>query len=100
MNEPKRYNIVVSPAAERDMDSIAEYLNSFSERTAMKRLYEFDEAIDSLREMPLRCPLAGNEPYAKKGYHYLVVYPYLVFFTVSGNTVRIRRVIDGRSNYK
>ena len=99
MEEQKQYKIAVMPAADRDIDTIADYLNTISEQTALKHLDKLEREINSLRQMPFRCPLARNEEYAKKGYRYLIINNYLVFFTVSGETVQIRRIIDGRSNY-
>ena len=99
MDDLKQYKIDVLPAALTDIDNIVAYLNTLSTQTAGKHLDEIDGGINSLRVFPFRCPPAKNEKYAKLGYRYLVVGYYLVFFTVENDTVKIRRIVDGRRNY-
>ena len=93
------YKVIVHKKAQHDINRIIDYLNTLSPLTADNQYNEFTREIDSLAFMPLRCPPARDEALAKRGYHYLIVRHYLVFFTVSGNTVRVRRMVDGRSNY-
>ena len=95
----KRYKIIIHSTAKADERDIIQYLRAISPSVAKYYHRTFADAFRSLDELPLRCPPARNEEYARKGYHYLVVGNYLVFFTVSDDTVRIRRIIDGRSNY-
>lgn len=99
MDELKQYKIKVLPAALSDIDNIVDYLNTLSARTAEKHLDKLEGGINSLRTFPLRCPPAKIEKYAKLGYRYLVINYYLAFFTVEGDTVKIQRIFDGRSNY-
>ena len=99
MDELKQYKIDVPPAALADVDEIVDYLNTLSAETAVKHLTQINDGINSLRTLPLRCPPAKNDEYAKKGWHYLVVIYYLVFFTVEEDTVKIQRIVDGRKNY-
>ncbi len=93
------YKVILHKTARRDIDKIIDYLNTFSPLAADNQYDEFIRKIDSLAFMPLRCPPARNEALAQRGYHYLIVRHYLVFFTVSGNTVKVRRIVDGRSDY-
>jgi plasmid stabilization system protein ParE len=53
----------------------------------------------SLDKMPQRCPKPRDLVLAAKGYRYLVVEKYLIFFVVTEDTVQIRRIIYGRRNY-
>ncbi len=99
MDEQKQYKIEVLPAALSDIDYIVDYLNTLSARIAENHMDRISYCIKSLRMFPLRCPPAKNEKYAKLGYHYLVINYYLVFFSVEGNTVKIQRIVDGRSDY-
>ena len=95
----KRYKVRVLPAAQRNVKDILRLLTALSPDTA--RLYHelFAAGFRSLTEMPLRCPPARDAYMAERGYRYLLVRNYLVFFLVSGDTVQITHVIDGRSNY-
>ena len=99
MDEQKQYRIEVLPAALSDIDHIVDYLNTLSERTAQNHMDKIINGIKSLCIFPLRCPPVKNETYAKLGYHYLVISYYLAFFTVEGDAVIIRRIVDGRSDY-
>lgn len=75
------YKVVVHKKAQPDIDSIIDCLNTLSPLTADNQYNEFTREIDSLAFMPLRCPPARDESLAKRGYHYLIVRHYLVFFT-------------------
>ena len=50
--------------------------------------------------MPERCPRPRDLALAAKGYRYLIVENYLVFYTISGQTVQIQRILYGRRNYQ
>ena len=66
MDELKQYKIDVPPAALADVDEIVDYLNTLSAETAVKHLTQINDGINSLRTLPLRCPPAKNDEYAKK----------------------------------
>ena len=50
--------------------------------------------------MPERCPRPRDLALAAKGYRYLIVENYLIFYVVSGGTVQIRRILYGRRDYR
>ena len=58
------------------------------------------ERIASLSAMPERCPRPRDLVLAAKGYRYLVVEKYLVFFVIVEDTVQIRRILFGRRDYQ
>lgn len=95
----QRYKVRVLPAAQKNVREILRFLAALSGDTA--RLYQelFAAAFRSLSEMPMRHPPARDAYMAEKGYRFLVVRNYLVFFLVSGDTVQITHIIDGRSDY-
>ena len=49
--------------------------------------------------MPERCPRPKDLALAAKGYRYLIVKNYLVFYAVVGDTVQIRRILYARRDY-
>ena len=55
--------------------------------------------ISSLSKMPERCPKPKDLALAAKGYRYLIVKNYLVFYVVVGDTVQIRRILYARRDY-
>ena len=94
----EEYKVIVLPSAAVDLDRIIEYLDTLSPLAATAHSRAIIEAIDSLTILPNRCPPARDRLLAEKGYRYLIVKTYLIFYTVSGDTVLIRRVVDGRGH--
>ena len=50
--------------------------------------------------MPERCPRSRDLALAAKGYRYLVVGNYLVFYVIVGPAVQIRRILYAKRDYK
>ena len=95
----EQYKIRIYSAAKRDMREIVGYLNTLSEQAAVKYYDLLMEEIGSLAEMPHRYPRPKNRVLAAKGYRYLVVKDYLVFYVVVGEVVQIRRILYGKRDY-
>ena len=79
---------------------VIDYLNTLSQDTALKYYDRLTSEIASLSMMPERCPRPRDLALAAKGYRYLVVGNYLVFYVVAGNVVQIRRILYARRDYK
>ena len=94
------YKVLIFPAAEQDLSDIVDYLNTLSPDVALRYYDLLTEEIASLAQMPNRCPKPRDLALAAKGYRYLIVKDYIVFYVVSGNTVEIRRIVYGRRNYQ
>ena len=93
------YKVKIYPTAKRDLLEIIDYLNTLSPEAALRYYDLLTEEIASLSTMPERCPRPKDLALAAKGYRYLVVKNYLVFYVVSGDTVQIRRILYGRRDY-
>ena len=93
------YKVKIYPAAKRDLMDIIGYLNTSSPDAALRYYDLLTERISSLSHLPERCPSPKDAALRAKGYRYLIVEKYLVFFVVSGDIVQIRRIVDGRRNY-
>lgn len=93
------YKVRIYPTAKRDLLEIIDYLNTLSPEAALRYYDLLTEEIASLATMPERCPRPKDLALAAKGYRYLVVKNYLVFYVVSGDTVQIRRILYGRRDY-
>ena len=50
--------------------------------------------------MPERCPKPKDLALAAKGYRYLIVKNYLVFYVIVGDTVQIHRILHARRDYR
>ena len=96
----ERYDIKIYPAAAQDLKDIVNYLNTLSPQAALNYYDLLIEKISSLSQMPERCPKPKDLALAARGYRYLLVNSYMVFFVVSGKTVQIRRILYARRNYR
>ena len=95
----EHYNVKIYPSAEQDLRSIIDYLNTLSPSTALRYYDLLIEEIESLSQMPHRCPRPKDLALAAKGYRILRVKNYLVFYVVSSDTVQVRRILYGRRDY-
>lgn len=93
------YKIRIYPSAQRDLQEIVDYLNTLSADTALRYYDLIVSEISSLSTMPLRFPHPRDLSLAAKGYRYLTVKNYLVFYIVSGDTVQIHRILYARRDY-
>ena len=96
----EKYNVLLYPTAKQDFLEIIDYLNTLSPEAALRYYDLLTEEISSLSHMPERCPHPRDLALAAKGYRYLIVKDYLVFYVISGNTVQIRRILYGRRDYQ
>lgn len=94
------YKIKVFPEAKQDMEDIVSCLNIFSPDVALRYYDLLVEEIASLAQMPERRHRPKDIALAAKGYRYLIVKNYLVFYVVEGDTVQIRRIPYARRNYQ
>lgn len=93
------YKIRIFPSAERDLQEIADHLNTLSKDAALEYYDLIVSEIASLSTTPERYPHPRDLPLAAKGYRYMSVKSYLVFYTVSGDTVQIHRIVYARRDY-
>ena len=96
----EKYEVKIFSTAKQDLLEIIDYLNTLSPETALRYYDKLTEEIGGLSHMPERCPLSLihiSEPTRRR---YLIVENYLVFYTISGQTVQIQRILYGRRNYQ
>ena len=95
----KNYKVLIFPTAKQDLLEIIEYLNTLSNQAALRYYDLLTEQIASLSYMPMRCPKPKDLALAAKGYRYLIVEDYLVFYKVIDDVVQIHRILYTRRNY-
>ena len=96
----ENYKIKIFPRAKQDMEEVIDYLNTLSPDVALKYYDLLVEEIAGLSQMPERCPRPKDLALAARGYRYLIVKNYLVFYVIAGDTVQSRRILYARRNYK
>ena len=94
------YKVRIFPEAKQDLLELIDYLNTLSPDAAVRMYDKITEEIAGLSRMPERCPRPRDLALAAKGYRYLIVEKYLVFYVVEGDVVQIRRILYGRRNYQ
>ena len=93
------YKIKIFPSAQSDLQEIADYLNTLSKNAALRYYDLIVSEIASLSTMPMRYPHPRDLPLAAKGYRYMRVENYLVFYIVTDDTVQIHRILYARRDY-
>jgi len=98
------YKVEGSESAEKDLRDIVRYISSQFDApmTALKMMDIIEEAVNSLEDMPQRCPLVADERLAALGYRKLIVKNYFVFFTVDeqNKVVDIERILHARRDWQ
>ena len=98
-----KYNLVVYPKAELDMDDIFNYIYSVLHNTsaAIKQIEDFESALNKVCSFPESCPLVENEYIANKSLRKLIVNNYIVFYIADKlkKEIQVVRVLYGMMNY-
>ncbi|GMQ77423.1 MAG: hypothetical protein BMS9Abin01_2769 [Gammaproteobacteria bacterium] len=88
----KRYKVEISPAAENNIEEIADYIAKDSVIDAL-RWYELTkDIIATLAEMPERCPIAVENEAVYQEIRHLVFGNYRVLFTVVHESIQVLHV--------
>ena len=96
----ENYKVKIYPEAKKDLREIIDHLNELSPEAALRYYDEITEKISSLSRVPDRCPRPRSLMLAAKGYRYLIVRQYLVFFVIREREVQIRRILFARRDYE
>jgi toxin ParE1/3/4 len=73
-----KFKVEITPAAERDVEEIW-----------------IEEQIDTLEQLPERCPLIPENEQLGTSYRHLLHGAYRTIFRINGKTVYILRIIHG-----
>lgn len=95
----EHYKIKIYTSAQQDLRDIVAYLNTLAPDSALEYYDLIIQKIASLAELPERCPHPRDLALKAKGYRYLLVKNYYVFFIVKGDTIQIRRILYAKRNY-
>jgi len=79
----QEYNVVFSETAESDLSEVVEYLSNFSPNIARRYYDEIMVKALSLAFMPQRCPFVQDDALRNKGYRWLFVRNYTIFFVIN-----------------
>lgn len=98
---PRKHKIKYAPAAVDDMDEIFSYISQDNITSAEMMLEKINRGIAKLAEFPNMGSVLSDEEYTliQRGYRFIVVQPYLVFYRITNNTIIIHRILHGRRDY-
>ncbi len=97
----QRNEIKYTPVAVDDMDEIFSFISVDDVLAAAMMLERLDRQISMLAEFPDLGAVLSDEDYplVQRGYRFVVVQPYLVFYRVVDQVVVIHRILHGRRDY-
>jgi len=90
-----KYNVEITPAAERDVEEIWIYIADDSPENATTFILRLEEQIDTLEQLPERCPLIPENEQLGTSYRQLLHGAYRTIFRINDKTVYILRIIHG-----
>lgn len=84
-----------------DLDVIFSFINEDNRSAALNMVDRIEEAILRLEGNPrLGAVLTGNYlPQGNRGYRYIVVKPYVVFYRIGKNELYILRILHSRQDW-
>ncbi|WP_227940106.1 type II toxin-antitoxin system RelE/ParE family toxin [Alkalihalobacillus deserti] len=88
-------------AAIDDMDEIFSYISHENVSAAERLLENLDCQIGSLADFPNLGTVLSEEKYTlvERGFRFIVVHPYLVFYKIRDDSIIIHRILHGRRDY-
>ena len=98
---PRKSKIQYTPAAIDDMDEVFSYISQDNVAAAENMLTKFNASISGLADFPNKGSVLSDDEYAliQRGYRFIVVNPYLIFYRIINDTVVIHRILHGRRDY-
>lgn len=98
---PRKHKIKYTPAAVDDMDEIFSYISQDHITNAEILLERLNGEIVKLADFPNMGSVLSDEENTiiQRGYRFIVVQPYLVFYRITDNTIIIHRILHGRRDY-
>lgn len=98
---PQKSKIKYTPAAVDDMDEIFSYISQDNVEAAESMLNRLNDSISGLSDFPNRGAVLSEDEYflIQRGYRFIVVSPYVVFYRIINDTLVIHRILHGRRDY-
>ena len=97
----QEYNVVFSETADGDLDDIVVYLSNYTPNIARRYYDEIMVKSLSLAFMPHRCSFVQDKALREKGYRWLSVRNYTIFFVIDeiNSVVDIRAIMYSSREY-
>jgi toxin ParE1/3/4 len=95
------YSILLSEDAYCDIEEMFSYISKDNKKAAKELRTRVYSGIKNLATFPYKYPAVQEDdaPGAERGYRYMVVTPYIVFYRVMEERLIIARVLHSRQNW-
>ncbi len=99
MEGSRSYGVEVSAVAQGDLQAIVEFIADDNPGTALRVLNQIEDCCGTLKKMPERGRVVPElAAVGLHTYRELVLFPWRVIYRISGLTVFVMAVLDGRRN--
>jgi len=93
------FDVLIFPLAQADLSDTREYHEKVLKTPSMRVFEKILDVIAQLERNPLIYPLLKDPTLRAKGYRFVPIDNFLLFFVVFANQVQIRRFLYGGRNY-
>jgi len=94
------YHLQIFPTAEEDFEEIVDYISGERVSAARQFILKVETSLNNLVKFPLIGKIYEEVKIPHKGYRYIVVDNYLIFYKIENVSVNIYRIIHGARDYK
>ena len=93
--------IKISEDAYCDIEDMFAYISTDNKNAAKKLRQKIYDGIKGLQTFPFQHPAVQEDdaPGAARGYRYMAISPYIVFYRVRDDDIVIARVLHSRQNW-
>jgi len=93
--------IKISEDAYCDIEEMFSYISQDNKKAAGELRQRIYDGIKGLNDFPFKYPAIKEEdaPGALRGYRYMVINPYIVFYRVFDDVIVVARILHSRQNW-
>ena len=93
--------IKIADDAYYDIEEMFSYISQENKQAAIKLRKKIYDGIKGLNDFPFKFPAVQDEDAlgAERGYRYMVINPYIVFYRVLDDVIIVARVLHTRQNW-
>ena len=91
----QKFQVEITATAQSDIQEIYQYISSGNQTAANNLVLEIEKQINSMEQLPLRCPVTPESYELGVEYRHILYGHYRTIFRVEAPRVIILRVIHG-----
>ena len=95
----KKYEVVVTPSAQKDLTEIKSYFTDVLKTSSNSIFDKFLEQVKILKVHPFTYRVHQDPLLKLVGYRIIPIDNYLMFYVIKSNIVQIHRVLYAKRNY-